>query len=416
VQILAVSELSRYLRDVFDSDHRLQALWVEGEVSNFKRSPAGHCYFTLKDAGSMLRCAWFCNSIPARARIPRDGDHVVAHGRVSVYEQRGEYQLYVNVVQPAGAGALSLQLEELRARLEREGLFDEARKRRIPRFPRRIGVVTSPVGAVFRDILNVVARRYRGVEIVLAPTLVQGEGAAPQVAGAIEALNLFAEPDVVVVARGGGSLEDLWAFNEEIVARAIYASRAPVVSGIGHEADWTIADLVADLRAPTPSAAAELIVPDAREHAVQLTRTADRLTSLVLGHVEEARLRVDRLEGRLERLSPQLLIAARRQALDDLAERSRTSLRHRLELRRAELVGRSQQLAALSPLSILARGYSITRLRSTGRLVRRPEDVYPGAAIDVQVAEGRLGAVVDGTGWTQAPIPLDGVERGARDA
>ena len=416
MQILRVGEVTRYLRDVFDSDPRLQSIWIEGEVSNFTRSSAGHCYFTLRDAGSQLRCAWFFSKIHPRARIPRDGEHVVAHGRVSVYEQRGEYQLYVNLVQPAGAGALALQLEELRARLDREGLFDESRKRAIPRFPRRIGVVTSPIGAVFSDILTVVARRFPGVEIVLAPSAVQGEGACFEIAGAIEMLNELVEPDVLVVARGGGSLEDLWAFNEEIVARAIYASRAPVVSAVGHETDWTIADHVADLRAPTPSAAAELIVPDAREYQAQLARSADRLAALALGRVGEARLRLDRLAGRMERLSPSALIDERRQMLDGLAERAATSLRHRLALRRAELNGRAQQLAALSPYAVLARGYSIARLRSTGQVLRRAEDVYPGAAVEVQLADGRFGAVVDGTGRSPANTPLDGVEHGARDA
>lgn len=416
MQILAVGELSRYLRDVFESDHRLQSVWIEGEVSNFSRSSAGHCYFTLRDAGSQLRCAWFFSKIHPRARIPRDGDHVVAHGRVSVYEQRGEYQLYVNLVQPAGAGALALQLEELRTRLEREGLFEESRKRALPRFPRRIGVVTSPVGAVLRDMLTVISRRFPGVEIVLAPASVQGEGAASEIVAAIEALNLFAEPDVLVVARGGGSLEDLWAFNEEVVARAIYSSRTPVVSAVGHETDWTIADFVADRRAPTPSAAAVLVVPDAREYAAQLRRAAQRLAALALGRVGEARLRVDRLAGRVERLSPSALIDERRQALDGVVERATTQLSHGMALRRAALLGRSQQLAALSPSAVLARGYSIARLRSTGQLVRRAEDVYPGAGLDVHVSNGRFGATVDRTVPTQSLIPIDGVERGSRDA
>jgi len=415
VQILAVAELTRYLRDLFESDYRLQSVWVEGEVSNLKRSPAGHCYFTLKDAGAQLRCAWFAGSMPSRARVPRDGDHVVAHGRVSVYEQRGEYQLYVNVVQPAGAGVLALQLEELRARLDREGLFDESRKRAIPRFPSTIGVVTSPVGAVFRDMLNVIARRFAGVEVVLAPTQVQGEGAALQVAGAIEALNVLVRPDVLIVARGGGSLEDLWAFNEEAVARAIYASRVPVVTGIGHETDWTIADLVADLRAPTPSAAAELVVPDAREYAEQLERTGRRLDALARERVDDARAELSRLQHRLARLSPEVVIAQRREAVDELAERALTQVRHRLALSRAELAGRRQQLEALSPQAVLARGFSITRLRGTGMVVRRLEDVNPGAAVEVEVSEGRFAATVDGAQWRQMPIPLDEVESGARD-
>src|SRR5919201_1753792 len=265
MEITTVSGLTRYLRELFESNFLLQSVWVEGEVSNLRRSTAGHCYFTLKDAEAQIKCAWFAGSMPLGARPPRDGDQVVAHGRVSIYEQRGEYQMYVTVVHPAGAGLLNLRFEELRARLEREGLFDPARKRPLPRFPRRVGVVTSPSGAGFHDVVNVLSRRFPAVEIVLAPTPVQGEEAAPLIAFGLEALNQFAEPDAILVVRGGGSLEDLWAFNEEIVARAIYGSRAPVISGVGHETDLTIADLAADLRAPTPSAAAELVVPDWRE-------------------------------------------------------------------------------------------------------------------------------------------------------
>jgi exodeoxyribonuclease VII large subunit len=407
VQVVGVSELTRYLRNVFDSDPRLQSLWIEGEVSNFKRSAPGHLYFTLKDATAQLPCVWFAGNISARARIPRDGDHVVALGRISVYEARGIYQMNVTVLQPAGAGELALQQIELRARLEGEGLFDPDRKRMLPRFPATIGVVTSPSGAVWRDIAQVLARRYTGAEVVLAPTPVQGEGAAEQIAAAIEVLNAFVHPDVIIVARGGGSHEDLGAFNQEVVVRAIHASKAPVVSAVGHETDRTLADEVADLRASTPSAAAELVVPDGRELADQIDRARRQLEMLVRSHVGRARARVERLDARLTRLSPANVIAGRRQEVDDLAERALAILQNRLRLSRVELVGRAHQMEALSPLAVLARGYSITRLRSTGQVVRRPADVHPGAGIDVRVAEGQFGATVDRAVWTQAPIPTD---------
>jgi exodeoxyribonuclease VII large subunit len=426
MEIVGVSALTRFLRDLFDSTYQLQSVWLEGEVSNFRRSPVGHCYFTLKDQEAQLKCAWFAGSIPLGAKVPRDGDQVVAHGRVSIYEQRGEYQLYVNVVHPAGAGLLNLRFEELRARLDREGLFDPARKRPLPRFPSRIGLVTSPIGAAFHDVLNVVSRRFPGVEIVLAPTLVQGDGAAEQIAFAIEALNEIARPDVLLIARGGGSLEDLVPFNEEVVARAIHGSRAPVVSGVGHETDVTIADLVADLRAPTPSAAAELVVPDVRDLLARNEADRRRLHDLALGRVAAARRQLDDLAARVRRFEPRTSIADRRMATDLLAERALTSLRHRLELRRALLAGRADQLEALNPLAVLARGYAIARLAGTGQVVRRPGDVYPGAAIDVRVAEGEFGAVVGRAarsqarpraavdGWRQESFPMEVSERAAR--
>lgn len=405
-----MAALTTYLRELLDSNAVLQSVWIEGEVSNLRRSPVGHCYFTLKDERAQVRCAWFAGSIPLGAHVPRDGDAVVAHGRVSIYEQRGEYQLYVNVVHPAGTGLLSLRFEELRARLEREGLFDEARKRPLPRFPGRIGLVTSPIGAVFHDVVNVVARRFPGVEIVLAPTPVQGDGAAPLIAFAIEALNDVAQPDVIVLARGGGSLEDLWPFNEEIVARAIFGSRAPVVSAVGHETDVTIADLVADLRAPTPSAAAELVVPDRREWLDRADGLRARLLDLARGGIHDRRRALDDLGGRLRRQSPRLQIAERRLATDLLADRALTRLRHRIALRQVQLDGRRAQLEALSPLAVLARGYSITRNRATGVLVRRPEDVFPGAPLDVRVAGGAFAATVDRSVWTQRSLlPDDGV-------
>jgi exodeoxyribonuclease VII large subunit len=395
VRILAVASLNRLIRDLLELDPRLQSVWLEGEVSNLRRAPSGHCYFTLKDAQAQLRCVWFAGNIGPRARVPRDGELVVAHGRVTVYEPRGEYQLNVNVVQPAGVGRLQLQFEELRGRLEREGLFEETRKRSLPRVPETIGLVTSPSGAVLHDFLQILARRFPAVHVVVAPTPVQGEGAAAQVGAAIEALNALARPDVIVVARGGGSLEDLCCFNEEVVARAIYGSRAPVVTGIGHETDVTIADLVADLRAPTPSAAAEMVVPDGRESGAWLTACSARLHELAVDRLTAGREELGALTRRLERAAPARAVADRRQRLDELLDRAAATLRHRVELSRLGLNGRAAQLAALSPLAVLERGYAIVRHGGTAAVVRSPAEVYPGEPLDVRVAAGRFTATAD---------------------
>src|SRR5512136_2978956 len=271
---MTVGALTRYIREMFEVDYRLQDVWVEGEVSVVSRPSSGHIYFTLKDAAAQIACVMWKSAAPTFGALLVHGGQILAHGKVSVYEPRGSYQLYVDRVQPQGLGDLHAQFELLKARLEAEGLFAPERKRPLPEFPHRIGLVTSPTGAVIRDICNVLARRWPLVEVVLAPTQVQGEDAPPQIVAALDALyrrdDLAHIVDVIIVARGGGSLEDLWAFNDERVARKIAESPVPVVSGVGHETDFTIADFVADVRAPTPSAAAELITPDRAEFEAQL--------------------------------------------------------------------------------------------------------------------------------------------------
>ena len=261
-ETMTVTQVTRYVKSLLDGDYALQDLWVEGEVSNFKVTASGHAYFTLKDSEASLRCVMWRSDVRRQDMLPQDGQSVLAHGRVSVYEVAGAYQLYVDHLQPVGLGRLYLEFEALKQRLAEEGLFDPAQKRPLPPFPQRVGVVTSPTAAALRDILNVLARRYPLVQVVLSPTLVQGDQAPPQIVTAIQALNDLANIDLIIVARGGGSLEELWAFNDERVARAIAASRVPVISGVGHEVDFTIADFAADVRAPTPSAAAELAVPE----------------------------------------------------------------------------------------------------------------------------------------------------------
>ena len=393
--IFTVIELTRRVKALVESDEVLQSLYVRGEVSNYVLSSAGHAYFTLKDSQSQVRCALFRNNIRARSYLPKSGEAVVVHGRVGVYEPSGAYQLIADLVQPEGVGLLQLKFEQLRAKLEREGLFDEARKRPLPSCPHRIGVVTSPTGAVIRDIINVTRRRFPLVELVVSPTLVQGDGAPESICRAIQAANDVPDLDLLIVARGGGSLEDLWPFNDERVARAIFASRLPVVSAVGHETDFTIADFVADLRAPTPSAAAELVVPDVRSYRLAIDQLADRLEGAVLDSLAERRRAVDEAEVALARHSPLREIERWRQAVDELSVDLTSRATSRLGMLRERLRGRALQLSALSPLAVLGRGYSLTTHLSTGRVIRSVAAATPGELIDVRVADGAFRSRVE---------------------
>lgn len=395
--VLSVSEVNARLRETIESDELLADLWVQGEVSNLVLSQAGHMYFTLKDAQSALRCVIFRSQLAAMPFRPQNGIAIVGHGRLSVYEVSGQVQLYLDLVQPQGVGALYLKFEHLRRQLEAEGLFDPARKRKLPRFPRRIGVVTSPTGAAVRDIIQVIGRRFPAVELVIAPTLVQGEGAAAGIVAALETLGRDGDVDVIIVARGGGSIEDLWPFNEESVARAIFASRAPVVTGIGHETDVTIADLVADLRAPTPSAAAAAAVPDRLEYLGLVTAAQRRGAAAVFGRLEGLRLRLQARKEALHRLVPPPPLRRRRQQVDDLAARASTRVNHALDLWRERLRSRELQLSALDPGAVLGRGFSLCWHVSTGRVVRSVGQVAMGDGVQVQVADGLIPATVSDT-------------------
>src|SRR3989475_2988824 len=297
--ILSVSQLTDQLRGIVEE--KFPAVWVEGEISNFRLYGSGHAYFTLKDEGAQLRAVLFRNRARRLRFEPGDGQHVLAFGSLEIYAQRGEYQFVVELLEPRGLGALQLAFEQLKARLGAEGLFAESRKRALPRFPRRIGIVTSPSGAAVRDILRIIGRRFAGLSIVLAPARVQGDGAAREIAAGIADLNALGDVDVIIVGRGGGSLEDLWAFNEEAVARAIAASKVPVVSAVGHEVDFTIADFVADLRAPTPSAAAELVVREKQAVVDTLAQLRVRLERTAARPLRDPERRVDRLTMRLRR-------------------------------------------------------------------------------------------------------------------
>jgi exodeoxyribonuclease VII large subunit len=394
MQLLSVTQLNNYLRAMVDADEVLRDLWVEGEVFDFKQASSGHWYFKLKDGDATIAAACWRSSVARIALRPRNGDAVLAHGRVGFYETNGTLQLYVDMLQPAGLGLLHAQFEQLKAKLEAEGLFDESRKRALPVLPRRIGVATSATGAVIRDIQNVLARRYPLAQLVLAPCRVQGDGAADSI---VEALYTLYEQDVdvIIVARGGGSAEDLWCFNEEVVARAAFASPVPLVSGVGHETDVTIIDFVADLRAPTPSAAAELVSPLLSDLYELAAAARERMDALVEERLAGARGDLTALQRRLQTHSPLARLARDRQQLDDLLRRAGSRTAHLLSLRRARLEGLRAQLAALSPLATLERGYAVVRRAADGQVVASPAQAPAGTALEITVREGTIRASAD---------------------
>jgi exodeoxyribonuclease VII large subunit len=392
----SVTDLTRYLRDLLESDELLQDVWVQGEVSNFSRPASGHLYFTLKDKGAALRCVMWRNNVARLPVLPRDGDALEVHGAVSIYEVGGQYQLYADLIRPAGEGALYQQFLRLKARLEAEGLFDAERKRPIPAWPRRLGIVTSPTGAALRDMLNTLQRRYPLLEVFLAPTPVQGDEAPPGIIAALEALNQVIQPELILLARGGGSIEDLWAFNDEGVARAIAASAAPVICGVGHETDFTIADFVADLRAPTPTAAAELATPDQLELRTAVQELGERLGRSVQIYLSSERWQFTTLQSRLVQHSPRTRLQTGRQHLDELARRTNAGLVHSLQLQQTQLTGLRQRLAALSPQGVLQRGYAIVTTL-TGQIVHSQRQAHAGDALSVRVADGEFPVRVEGT-------------------
>jgi exodeoxyribonuclease VII large subunit len=393
---LTVTELTRYLRQLIEGDAAMQDVWVAGEVSNLSRPGSGHVYFTLKDSNAALRCVIW-RSTAQRLRLSlQDGQAIEAHGYVGVYEAGGQYQLYTDAVRLAGEGLLFQEFLRLKARLEAEGLFDPARKRPIPARPRRIGIVTSPTGAALQDMLNTLRRRYPIVEVVVAPTPVQGEEAPAGIVAALADINRLAHPDVILLARGGGSIEDLWAFNDEAVARAIAASPAPVITGVGHETDFTIADFASDLRAPTPTAAAELATPNRADLLADLDQRSRRMERVARDVISRERWSLEERRGRLERASPISRVRSERQRLDEISFRLGAAMMHSLQLQRARIEGVRTRLAALSPLAILERGYALVSHKADGRLVTRVGQVSPGDALDVRVSDGSFAVHADG--------------------
>ena len=386
--VLTVSDLTRHVRSLLDTDYRLQDVWVSGEISNLSRPASGHLYFTLKDAQASLRCVMWRPEAARLALPPREGQAIEAHGRVSVYEAGGQYQLYADTLRPAGEGILYQQFLRLKARLEAEGLFEGGRKRPLPGWPLSIGLVTSRSGAALRDVVHVLRRRFPLAEVTLAPTPVQGDEAPAGILAALKALARHVRPDVILLVRGGGSMEDLAAFNDEQVARAIAASPVPIVTGVGHETDFTIADFVADRRAPTPSAAAEIITPDLSEHARERQILTQRLADAFGQQLRHRRRALESLHLRLRLASPRAQVAGARQRLDDLQARAGAAMTAGLRLRRSAVDGLAQTLRAVGPAAVLARGYAVVSLRAGGALVRSTGQVPPGSALDVRVSDG----------------------------
>jgi exodeoxyribonuclease VII large subunit len=429
LRILQVSEVTRAVRSAIRQDPRLVDLWVEGEIGRVTVSSAGHAYFALKDDRNQLQCVWFRDERERSAFTAQAGLRVVVHGRIDLYEPTGAMQLYVDSIQPAGLGDLALRFEALKARLAAEGLFDSARKRPLPSRPRTIAVITSPSGAVWRDINHVLARRWPLVQVVLVAAKVQGEGAPASIVTAFRRVARYAEevraegrpddaPALTILARGGGSLEDLWAFNDERVVRAVVAHPLPVVCGVGHEVDVTLADFAADVRAPTPSAAAEIVVPDRLEMAGALRRAADRLATATERRLAAASRDLAVERRALDRVSPAARLAAAREQVGLLFDRATRAVearlaRERLRLdaaaadlprlatarvvgARAALDASAAALGVLGPTATLERGYAIVRRAPDGAIVRDPAEAGPGTPLAIRVARGEIGATVDG--------------------
>ncbi|MGG2200629.1 MULTISPECIES: exodeoxyribonuclease VII large subunit [Paenibacillus] len=434
--IYSIKELNRVIKNKLEADDALQNVWVRGEISNFTHHSSGHMYFTLKDADSRLKSIMFASYNQRLGFIPKEGTKVLACGNISVYERDGAYQFYVTQMQPDGIGSLYLAYEQLKKKLEAEGLFAPERKKPIPAFPRAIGVITSPTGAAVRDIIITLQRRYPSVPVLLYPVLVQGKQAAPSIVRAVEEMNRLNEVDVLIVGRGGGSLEELWAFNEEIVARAIYASVLPVISAVGHETDFTIADFVADLRAATPTAAAELAVPHHLELAQRIAHLKQRLYGGLTSRLEGGRERLKRLQRspyltnprrqlmlqpaeRLDRMKEQLIYKMRgrvnksqerlmrsdrkiaafnpkeqvvysRKRLDAADRLLRQSMQAALKTKQRELVSTLRQLDALSPLKVMQRGYSLVYDEKEKQLIKSVQQVQLGDIIKLRLADGRI--------------------------
>lgn len=388
-RVATVSQINEYIKQILDKNVILNNVWVKGELSNFKLHYSGHIYTTLKDEGGVLKAVMFKGAASRLAFAPQDGMKVVARGRVGVYENGGVYQLYIEEMIPDGVGELFIAYEQLKAKLQSEGLFDERYKKPIPRFPSRVGVITAPTGAAVRDIINVITRRYPLAQITLYPAQVQGTGSAQSVAAGIEYFNETNSADTIIAGRGGGSIEDLWAFNEEIVARAIFNSKIPIISAVGHETDFTIADFVADLRAPTPSAAAEIAVPSIAELAAAIESDKSRLMQAQISRLRNLQLKINSLKLK----TPQEIINDNSQRLDNLTHRMENSFKLTLMQKKKLLGEQSGKLNALSPLNTLSRGYAIP-VKEDGTVIRSVGDTKKGDEFTLKLKDGDTKAMV----------------------
>jgi len=383
-RVATVSQINNYLKKIIDNNAILNDIWIKGEISNFKLHYSGHMYITLKDEGGVLKAVMFKSAASGLQFKPEDGMKVLARGRISVYEAGGSYQLYINEMIPDGVGALYVAYEQLKKRLAEEGLFDEGHKKPIPKYPERVGVITATTGAAVRDIINVITRRYPYAEIIIYPSLVQGDGAAPNIVEGIKYFNKTKMVDTLIVGRGGGSIEDLWAFNEEIVARAIYESEIPIISAVGHETDFTIADFVADLRAPTPSAAAEIAVPSQLELLSGIGVMQQRIKNFLISGMENRRLRLDRLKMR----DPREKIEDLCMDIDTLVKEMQTTFSINLTAKKEKMGRLCAKLDALSPLHVMARGYAIPTT-DEGRVIKSCESLKSGDEFDLRFADGK---------------------------
>jgi exodeoxyribonuclease VII large subunit len=395
--VLSVSQLTGYLRQLLESDEILQDIWVQGELSNVAKPSSGHLYFTLKDADAAVRCVMWRNAVMRLGFDPREGTAVEAHGSMGVYEVSGQVQLYVDTMQKAGEGALYQEYLRLKAKLEAEGLFEEEAKRPLPELPEIIGIVTSPTGAALQDMLDTLRRRYPIAEVVLSPTSVQGADAPEEIVGAIERLNRVVKPDVILIGRGGGSIEDLWAFNDEGVVRAVAASDAPVISGVGHETDFTLTDFAADKRAPTPTAAAEIATPDRVELMASVVELANLHTTILRKRLADLRWEQGQLQSALESLSPRHAINTYRQRLDEIILRLDRVVRTRLETKHLKLENLQNALRSLNPQAVLHRGYALVTRERDGKIIKRADQVSVGEGLHIQVSRGSLNAEVKET-------------------
>jgi exodeoxyribonuclease VII large subunit len=393
--VFTVTALNAYLRELLETDEVLQDLWVRGEISNFSQPRSGHLYFTLKDSESAMRCVMWKPSAMRLRFTPTDGMLVEAHGAMSIYPAQGQVQLYVDALRPAGEGALYQEFLRLRAQLEAEGLFDPSRKRPLPRLPKHIGVVTSATGAALHDILQTLNRRLPTLRVTVAPTSVQGVEAPAGIIAALKRLNSLPDLDLIILARGGGSIEDLWAFNDEGVARAIFASRYPVISGVGHETDFTIADFVADLRAPTPTGAAELATPITKEELRAALQGAEaQLTELINRQLEDLKQALQLAQSELRRSSPLLRILNNIQRLDELQGRLERAIQQQLQRKQNNLANASDRLASLNPQAVLKRGYAIITDQATGQIISHTRQAVPWQPVWLQVQDGSIPAQI----------------------
>jgi len=387
-EVVTVTQLTRYIKRLFDYDGVLSDVCVIGEISNFKLHTSGHMYFTLKDEYSVIKCVMFKSQNQMLKFRPKDGLKVIARGYVSVYEAGGSYQLYPEYMEPAGLGNLYLAFEQLKQKLEAEGLFRPEAKKKIPYLPGSIAVITSPTGAVIRDIINVLFRRFPNAVLKLFPVQVQGEEAAKQISYALDFINRHKAADVIILARGGGSLEELWPFNEEIVARSIYRSEIPVISAVGHETDFSISDFVADLRAPTPSAAAELVIPDKEILVKNIMDLRLRLKKSIINRIQCERLKLDQLMKSPAMRHPLDRINQRKMDLEILSKRMADVMKRRIEKEKGNLSVLCGKLDALSPLTVLARGYSITM--KEGNIIKSVKQVHNGDKLDIILSDGKI--------------------------